>query len=239
METRRYRFIYNLNELRPNWSKQKPLETNKANLTVYFQDIELHLIEHISKATLVVGCVAWLTNSRVLRALAQVPKGVSILVQKEDFLRPDANVNGDWKNALKKNYQQLPTLPFWPDTLNIVSDAINGDIFIESIRCLGITSSNRKKTIPRLHHKFLVFCRLQASFYDSESQTNIIDIVPYAVWTGSYNITHNATNSLENALYIEDLEVANAYYWEWQQLAWFSEPLDWTSEWIEPNWSST
>ncbi|MGG6325682.1 hypothetical protein ACQ5UC_18795 [Vibrio cholerae] len=57
-------------------------------INVYFRDLEKHLISHINKADLVVGAVAWLTSESILDALASV-KNVQIVVQKEDFLRPD------------------------------------------------------------------------------------------------------------------------------------------------------
>ncbi|HEY6900413.1 MAG TPA: hypothetical protein VI233_07215, partial [Puia sp.] len=63
----------------------------------YFDRFEVHLrnqeeiiIQKILqyKEGLIVGCVAWLTSLPILDALAQC-KNVQILVQKEDFLRPD------------------------------------------------------------------------------------------------------------------------------------------------------
>ncbi len=58
---------------------------------------------------------------------------------------------------------------------------------------------------------------------------------PYAVWTGSFNFTHNASRSFENAVYIEDEKIAQAYVDEYVQLLALSESLDWESECAEPD----
>ena len=50
--------------------------------------------------------------------------------------------------------------------------------------------------------------------------------VPKVVWTGSFNFTINAGRSL----------VAAAYAHEWSQVAALSEPLDWASEWMAPEY---
>ena len=58
----------------------------------------------------------------------------------------------------------------------------------------------------------------------------------HVVWTGSYNLSENAGQSWENALIIRDPVIAGAYLNEWSQLFTFSEPLDWRSEYIAPEW---
>jgi len=72
-----------------------------------------------------------------------------------------------------------------------------------------------------MHHKFLVF--LSAG-------------VPSVVWTGSFNFTHNGEASLENAVIIHSREIAEVYYSEWQQIFSLSEPLDWSAQWMEPEY---
>jgi phosphatidylserine/phosphatidylglycerophosphate/cardiolipin synthase-like enzyme len=56
------------------------------------------------------------------------------------------------------------------------------------------------------------------------------------VWTGSFNFTYTGTRSFENAIYIEDPEVSRAYFNEWEQIAALSEPLDWESPYVAPQW---
>ena len=60
--------------------------------------------------------------------------------------------------------------------------------------------------------------------------------ITHCVWTGSYNISQTATKSLENAVVIRDQVIAEAYFNEWSQIMALSEPLDWESEWVAPEW---
>lgn len=41
---------------------------------------------------------------------------------------------------------------------------------------------------------------------------------------------------VENALYIESEAIPNAYYAEYCQVLLLSERLDWSSEYVEPEW---
>ena len=95
-----------------------------------------------------------------------------------------------------------------------------------------------------MHHKFLVFCDrgYQVEKYDegpNGEKPFSIDhpcFVPKAVWTGSFNATHTSIRSLENAVIIHRPEAARAYYDEWKTLLGLSEPLDWTSNYVEPEY---
>lgn len=60
--------------------------TDSAKVEVCFRDIEARLVNKINQYKCVVGCVAWLTNERILKALAKLNQ-VSIIVQKEDFFK--------------------------------------------------------------------------------------------------------------------------------------------------------
>jgi phosphatidylserine/phosphatidylglycerophosphate/cardiolipin synthase-like enzyme len=83
---------------------------------------------------------------------------------------------------------------------------------------------------PRMHHKFIVFCR------NEESTSGYSNYEPYAVWTGSFNFTKNAGFSFENAVFLRDERLAMAYFREYAEIAAISEPLNWDSEWIQPQW---
>lgn len=101
-----------------------------------------------------------------------------------------------------------------------------------------------------MHHKFLVF--LRASEYEMQHRKLYLPIgksgpeewevrthyrfKPYAVWTGSFNFTDNATKSFENAVYIENAEVAKAFADEHSQILALSEELDWTTPWATPQY---
>ena len=118
---------------------------------------------------------------------------------------------------------------------------------LEGVRCIG----NRPQpgiTTPRMHHKFLVFSEVVMTCpADCRSPRDERDqLCPYAhdhawnplfVWTGSYNITASGANSWENSLIIRNPVIAQAYLDEWRQLLALSEPLDWDSPCIHPQWS--
>ena len=228
----------NLNIVMPRFASDKGVASNDGNTIVYFKNLEQHLIKHIKAAQIVVGCVAWLTHPAILQALAGIKKGVSIIVQKEDFLRPDLNSTSQWRSALRKRYEKLKSVSVWPGSLSMLTQALIEDYFIDPVRCVGIYNRVKALAAPRMHHKFLVFCRLKTD-EKSTGGTPLEKIEPYAVWTGSFNLTINASNSLENAVVIADAAIAQAYFDEWEGIVFSSEPLDWEKEWIHPDYTFT
>lgn len=201
-------------------------------VSVYFRDIESRLLKHIADADAAFGAVAWLTNDAILNALAQL-SNVSLIVQKEDFLRPDVGVPKDWKNELRKKYSKLKCNLTRYSFDNILSSlSVASDPSIDPVRCVGNHNRDKKPAFPRMHNKFLIFAKILPGSDEHELET----IQPYAVWTGSFNFTKNATNSLENALYLTDHSIVKAFFEEYGQIAAMSEPLDWTSDWAEPEW---
>lgn len=215
-----------------------PSTASIAPVSVYFRDIEQHLIARIRDATHVVGCVAWLTSEPILNELAK--KGLAcIVIQKEDFLRQDVSSGNMWENQLRNLYLSLSggERYSFPSPLNLMTTS--GDPTIEGVRCVGNCNRNKAPAFPRAHHKFLVFLEPKNYFYENEDGYNEVDYDIYratSVWTGSFNFTKNAGQSLENALYIESHEIADAYYREWAQVMALSEPLDWESAWVSPEW---
>lgn len=134
---------------------------------------------------------------------------------------------------------------------------------IEAVRCLGVP--NRGPSSPRMHHKFAVFAKRffgpsapeplpfegpllvqeKGLFAGSDGwrdhfhwsdEDGSEEWIAAAVWTGSFNWTKGATNSFENAVLLKKPEIADAYYKEFQQMLALSEPLDWNSEYVEPEW---
>lgn len=223
--------------------KQDDYSVQSGNAEVFFKNLEHHLIKQIAAASYVVGCVAWFTLPTVWAALAK-KKAVSILVQKEDWLRSDNDERGQPVGTRFDLMSKIAGLPKfnsrWFDFDNRLyfGDGWekNGDewtatdkLMIEPVRCVGPYSKDKSANHPRMHHKFLVFCRRE---HKAEDQYDIPRWVahPYAVWTGSFNVTSNATRSFENALLLRDEAIAEAYMKEWAQLMAFSEPLDWTSD---------
>ena len=194
-----------------------------------------------------VGCVAWVTSEPILKALAK-KKGVSIIVQKEDFLRPDLPPHDDWKRRLRQLYDNLPYRLNSRDLPGL--NSLYGRI-IEPVRCVGDANMDKLSACPRSHHKFVLFCfaeeRCQCNecqeqlyfdkeYLQEEPRDDMMHIHPYAVWTGSFNFTKNAAMSFENAVMLYDPNIVRAYYLEYGQIAFLSESLDWTQSWMSPNY---
>lgn len=206
----------------------------------YFRDLEVHLLRHIGKADAVVGCVAWLTNLKILNALAS-KQAASIIVQKEDFLRPDfGQFKPDWKTELRKHYEAIRPIRSpghcaagWLE-VRTPEDSIGcgSPLHVVGLRCIG-HSKILESVMPRMHHKFLVFLRKKDES-NPEVEEGACPYQPYAVWTGSYNITKNGNTSLENALFVQNDRLAEAYCGEWAQLIEVSEALNWSSEYAAP-----
>lgn len=238
--------------------------SSRSGTRVYFRNLEARLLKHINESSMALGCVAWLTNEPVLKALSNVRAGCSIIVQKEDFLRPDIGGRSNWKTKLRNLYsaiKPLDRLSFnnwkqsnceldgvdvgdldfdgldsprsersedevdWNDAnLGSVVGSLStcGDSTLQGVRCVGNHNSSKNPAFPRMHNKFLVF-------FNKE-------LLPQGVWTGSFNLTFNATMSFENAVFLTDPIIVEAYFKEWGQLVALSEPLDWESEWCAPEW---
>lgn len=213
-----------------------PATTDVGDVRVVFRDWEQEIIAYIGAYEAFVGCVAWLTNEAVLSALADKP--CQILVQKEDFLRPDAGgKNSARAQHLRPLYANLQSIA--PDHYNLPGGATfspfnwgpDSGLMLEAVRCVGVRNL-RGRTTPLMHHKFLVGGRTDRSGDQYAGEY----FVPQAVWTGSANLTANGTRSAENCLIMKNGAVARAYYEEWGRLLGISEPLDWDSEYMEPEW---
>lgn len=203
----------------------------KAEVDVVFRDPIERLLQLIEASTAVVGCVAWLTNGRILKALAKC-SFVQIVVQKEDFLRPELGPSP--RDYCRPLYAALPcsemsySLNFTSEHIDYIAGA-HGHNFFEAIRCVGNRSVGHIKP-SLMHNKFLV----------------LGDIIDYhgggcfkskTVWTGSLNLTTTAENNFENSLIIHNREIAGQYIKEWSQIYAISEPLNWESEWSAPEFS--
>ena len=228
----------------------------KGNISCVFKNLEDRLIKEIRKCDAVVGCVAWLTNPKILKELRNKP--CSFIVQKEDFLRPDLgeeNVN-EWKKNLRMFYDKLQPLSW-----HISGDCIpvpkiyntNREGFDDyALRCVGNHNATKLPAFPRMHNKFLVFlkdkrprptkkARYEYEYYDEDGdlvnqriEQNEYVYDPVSVWTGSFNLTLNGTFSFENAVIIDDVDIAYQYLKEWYEILGLSEPLDWENPWISP-----
>ena len=179
------------------------------------------------------GAIAWLTDRRILRALTHIP--TAMLIQKEDFLRPEAGAQEGWQEELRKAYEAILEpcesrygLPGIAKGLSV-----SGDPGLEAVRCVGERPEPGRDN-PRMHNKFLVFAHRKEN--KKEGFYSEIEWSPYAVWTGSANLTDTTDRSWENSLFIGSEKIAQAYLDEWVQLFTMSEPLDWQSPYVDPEW---
>jgi hypothetical protein len=256
----------------------RDLSLEGKSIRIYFKELKGRLIRCIEDADYVFGCVAWLTDFDILEALSH-KKGVAIVVNKEDFLRPDRKVNGDtFRRRLHGLYGNLPGNTDRYEFNGIVRQlSVGSDPGVEAVRCCGVRTRDRFG--PRMHHKFAVFARavprpasgrtyscscwkccgepppvagsLTEKFggrhWDGMREIlvrpgEVVDgepwwpWQPYRVWTGSFNWTNNATRSFENAVVIDNDQIAKAYYQEFQQVLALSESLDWESDYVDPEW---
>ena len=200
---------------------------------VVFRNHVDHLIRFIQSYDTLLGAVAWFTDSKIIAALRN--KRVSIIVQKEDFLRPDLEGS---KPELQRSYSSVESqlqrfeLPGIAATLSV-----GGDPTVEPFRCVGNHNQASEPAMPRMHNKFLVGCNyVTEKVIDHHFELEKSRIIPRAVWTGSYNFSLNARSSFENAMIISNERVAEAYLNEWSQLFAISERLDWNSSWIAPEY---
>lgn len=204
---------------------------------VVFREIKQNLIKKIRSADCVFGCVAWLTDRDILKALATA-QNVALVVQKEDFLRPDTNqFPGVNKKSLRAHYDAL-TCSF--DRLHFSTGILgrvqtNADPEMDAVRCLGNFNREKSPAHPRMHNKFLVFC--ESHTVEPDGQYESTTITPESVWTGSFNFSDTATKSFENAVHISDLDIADSFFREFQQIYALSEPLDWEEDYMQPEWS--
>lgn len=109
----------------------------------------------------------------------------------------------------------------------------NGDPYLGGIRCVGNHNADKNPAHPRMHNKFIVFCKIVKNKIDRGGWS---EIEPESIWTGSFNFTNNAGNSFENAVLLKNKKIAMAYLKEFGQIAALSEPLDWQSKWMTPEW---
>ncbi len=221
----------------------------EGSVECVFKNIEQRLITEIYKHDYVIGCVAWLTHFDILAALA-TRKGVCIVVQKEDFLRPDSG-GGPSKEDLRTWYEKVRGVCRYD--LDRYGAGLASKLSVcsspemDAIRCCGIFEKT-KKAVPRCHHKFVIFCDTEIEHVEAVVRPPFLGddgnwpahdkqhIKPVSVWTGSFNFTQNAVLSFENAVIISNPGIVRAYTAEFEQVLALSEPLDWKDEYVEPEY---
>ncbi len=198
----------------------------KARLLFSHHDLPSRVSSIIRKYDYVFGCVAWLTHPKILDALTTC-KGVSIVVQKEDFLRPDSR---SFRRSIREMYDKIRGFERWQLPGLASGLSVCSDPSVDAIRCVGNHNSDRAPAHPRSHHKFLVFCK------NASPSGACPKFIPELFWMGSFNHTVNAGRSFESVIVSPDVEMCEQFLKEWAQIFALSEPLDWTSNWCAPEW---
>eukprot|EP01080_Neovahlkampfia_damariscottae_P012931 gene12931-7512_t len=217
--------------------------TKSDNFEVIFRGVKDKLIDMI-KATeerdFILCAVAWFTDFDILKQLKKAQERkvlVLIVLQKEDYLRPDFKTTTEWSNNLRNLYKSFDKVDmgynsYFADILYSAKDCIDersspafyeDDVDILPIRCVGNNNQDKNPSHPRMHNKFIVFGCMK----NDKPQ-------PGKVWTGSYNISRSAENSFENVVIIKKCNIANAYLKEFSLIFLLSEKLDWKSVWMKP-----
>jgi len=245
----------NLNDLRRHIKKNindnvthdsNNIAHDSNNVMVYFENIEERLIELIDSASYCVGCVAWLTNIKILEKL-QEKKGVKIIIQKEPYIKRDFNNNirhNTYYIHLRKLYKSIPNLLDFTNGSN--SNSLTHNFQIASIPNYDKIENKRKdfskkKTFKKILNTMrnddeyaIRCCGMVSLIYKFKPLMHHKFLImlnkkfkPIGVWTGSYNFTNNGNNSFENAIYITDKKIIGHYIDEFITIYGLSEKINW------------
>ena len=222
-------YVMDFNRMRENNYHCKLV---KNSIQPYFEKLEEHLIGYIEKSPYVIGCVAWLTNKNIIEALENI-KGVKIIINKEEYLNSNMKIGRKfYYKCLRGRYNEVTDLfnincecckKFVRDCPNF--NKIFSPIFIDKKLSENLSDDIEKNgaiitcgivnNFSKMHHKFLIF-------FNNKFE-------PTGVWTGSYNLSKTGNFSLENALYITDIDVMMEYIKEFFAIYPFSESYNWKS----------
>jgi hypothetical protein len=195
------------------------------NVEFFFSNIKDELIKKIKESSGVLGCVAWLNEETILDTVSKKLLA-PIIINKDEFTQEKL----DLMTAPKVHWTLGRHLD--PEGFYDIED-IKIDGPMEAVRCLGTSSK-----MPKMHHKFLIFFRDGQKNFSKDKYDVLgdLDVIyePVGVWTGSFNFTNNANNSLENAVYIEDQHIASSYFQEYLYCLSLSEDVSSKSARLSP-----
>jgi hypothetical protein len=188
-----------------------------AACSVFFDDLIGTLVNTIARLAagrIVVGCVAWLSEPRILAALARHCRAVLLLVNDEDY--------ATWGRArgsapLAEQYSALPA-PRVPLAVLFADTPASPLAALPGADYAAVRTCGTRGTL--MHSKYLVFL-------DAASETGPAGPAgrPAAVWTGSMNFTRRSARNQENALLIECPDAAEAYFHDFANSFLVSRPI--------------
>lgn len=177
-------------------------------VAAFVSDLEQNLVETIAlhgNNSLVVGCVAWFSNPRIVEALAKHCSACLLLVNDENYTT--------WGNG--KTLELYKKLPHIKNSLRELFGHLNSPLGMfdtqryDPVRCV------RNAGDCLMHSKYLVFFKpMGVEVQDPITRRTewVWKNMPTAVWTGSMNYTIKASRNQENAVLIEDDNIARFYF---------------------------
>jgi phosphatidylserine/phosphatidylglycerophosphate/cardiolipin synthase-like enzyme len=248
------RYPIDLNRLEGDgFPPQRDHRCVSGNVEIVFRNHKRRLLQLLDEARreqlVCLGAVAWVTDCDILDAMADIP--TSLVVQKELNLRSDHRSarNPGWDARLREHYAALAASDRnndlfirqnFPSPLGDLT--LLGDQRISGVRCFGTRTVADEGGVqdPLMHNKFVIFARLSFEPAPVQKSEDYLDgkvrWEQILVWTGSCNLSRTSTRSRENAVIIRDPKIAGAAFREWLDLMSLSEPLDWGSEDVHPQW---
>jgi phosphatidylserine/phosphatidylglycerophosphate/cardiolipin synthase-like enzyme len=186
---------------------------DNTTVTPVFRDIPKIITDLMKRYDSVFGCVAWLNAYTYLNHLLDM-RNVSILIQKEKSYG---------EGELDRLYKRLAAKSnlIDPSDFQYIYQFVRP---IESLRCVG--NLDRKGGNSTMHHKFLVFGdTVRESIIHDGLTYHRSKFIPRVTVTGSFNLTLNAKNSLENIVVIPSSRVSKDYLEEWERVYLISENI--------------
>lgn len=194
--------------------EEKSVSKNVKCVELYTNNIQYHNAECIREhgKHMILGCIAWFSNEEMLTAIAETTRRCLFVVNDEDY--------SSWTAVLRR-YERLPAFekPLHEVFSHLKDNPLNAldrdskgrklnKCSFSPVRAYGNSilpgSGTSNSNSSLMHNKYMIFFKqiVQGGKY--------VDI-PYAVLTGSFNATKNATQNLENSVFIEDDAIAARY----------------------------
>jgi phosphatidylserine/phosphatidylglycerophosphate/cardiolipin synthase-like enzyme len=164
-----------------------PSLSKVAGVQAVFDGHERRICQLAKSSHAVVGCVAWVTNQRILHSLSLCPCGVSVVVHDDEHFALTDRI------GLRTN--AVP--PMAVDCEGPDVSCIHPYVPMADYSAGGSDGM--------LHAKFLVFCEADGT-----------TLVPRVTWIGSANLTNKATRNVEASLVVVDEVTAKAFASAWR-----------------------
>lgn len=201
-----------------------PKVSDNGQIEAVFRDVRKRLLEFAKGFDAIVGCMAFLTDQDFIEQLSG--KMISLvtldLPEQQKLFINDVRIEECQKFELNTDVLLIPAL---------YEDGFEGTIGHHPLeygpgwQFEPLYYFAKDHMGAMLHHKFLVFLRKRLIVLDSDESYEVhpwdqrtIYLDTVAVWTGSYNLTKNASYSLENGVIIHSPKIAREYFREFFQV---------------------